>query len=162
MAFVALRNLQRYRVTQLWYISRNFSDVNRGMNAAVFRSVFEPIKPHHKLAQRRYRLRWDWHLRNFIYALITPAATYGMVLAIRLFMADDIKAFEESKLQAKEAEEAKEDRVITIEERIQVIEATLKQVELERHQSEVVKQAKIALKEHGVKLLSDSIDSADA
>eukprot|EP00171_Calliarthron_tuberculosum_P018783 IDg18783t1 len=105
------------------------------MNASVFRSVFETIGPDHpaaKLQLRRYQRRWDWHLRNLIYALMPPAAVYGSVVLIRWFMADEITAYNEL-LKEQEKDKEKEGRLQlktkTVEERLQIMEKLITAIE---------------------------------
>lgn len=126
------------------------------MNAAVFKSVFQTIGPDHpavKLQHRRYRRRWDWHLRNLIYALMPPAAVYGSVLLIRWFMADEIAAYDAMMAVKEEEAEAEKSglqiKKKTLEERLQAVEDFLRSIEEERQRAErdkVVENAKSILR----------------
>lgn len=64
-----------------------------------FRSVFEPLStpghPAAHLERRRYKLRWDWHLRNFLVSMIPPTA-----LAIFALVYNSVHEEELKQLQA--------------------------------------------------------------
>lgn len=66
------------------------SEGNPGMNVELFKALLR--KPGSKYAQRRYQLRWDWHLRNFLMALIPPAVLYAVLSLVDLkFKKEGIK-----------------------------------------------------------------------
>lgn len=48
---------------------------NPGVNLSQFRALFDPSSPAAARVRSR-RLRWDWHLRNFLIALIPPTTLY--------------------------------------------------------------------------------------
>lgn len=60
-----------------------------------FRSVFEPLSapghPAAHLQKRRYKLRWDWHLRNFLVSMIPPAALTVLALVYSSLHEEELK-----------------------------------------------------------------------
>lgn len=56
---------------------------NPGVNVEQFKALFRPVEG--KLRHPRYKLRWDWHLRNFLTALIPPAAMLLFYKIVALF-----------------------------------------------------------------------------
>lgn len=64
--------------------SSNDLSAYRGMRVSHFRALFqEPSKEHRK----RYRRRWDWHLRHLILALTTPTIIYIYLTGVEYYMA---------------------------------------------------------------------------
>lgn len=126
------------------------------MNAETFRSVFLPAGP--KLQQPRYRLRWDWHLRNLLTAMVPPACLYLGLKAVewrfggedevhrRLFGRREDAAegadstTREAELQqtgeSGQAELAGEPRglLLRIERRLQALEAEFERLKREREE----------------------------
>lgn len=113
------------------------------MGAGTFRAVFEPAGG--KLQHARYRLRWDWHLRNFLTALIPPA-----VLLIVLRLAErkfqqlgvdrfDMSIFDETGTKEEEDEAEGLGRVFgvvrRVERRLEALEGELERLR-DREESE--------------------------
>jgi hypothetical protein len=77
----------------------------------IFRSVIEPVtNPSHPsahLRNRRYRLRWDWHLRNALVAMLPPVACWLFVCWIEWSFEEEIESFRANYLQ--EIEEKQKD-----------------------------------------------------
>lgn len=147
------------RLSQLRYLSTHGGGGggNPGMNAEVFRSVFQPLGPNHpassNLRDGRYLWRWDWHLRNFIYAMIPPACAYGYVCFIEWYMADMVKEFRESvkkkKVEVKKEVESVQVQTISLEERVATMEQHLLALQAEHQRASnqaVVVQAKSLIK----------------
>ena len=86
--FIAFRKLtdSTKRNSSSSLVKRIESDpVSAPMTIDTFKSLLQPANA--KLQQKRYQLRWDWHLRNFIYALITPILFYtALVIAEHLIL----------------------------------------------------------------------------
>ncbi len=129
------------------------------MNAEVFRSVFKPVGPNHPLAgtirDGRYLWRWDWHLRNFLYAMIPPACAYGYVCAIEWYTADLQEDFRKSVLEKKKRATEPLDSVraqtTTLEERVAAMERHLLALRDERERAlgrAIVLEAKSAIKSY--------------
>ncbi len=112
---------------------------HQGMSAAIFKSVFQTIGPQHPsamLQHPKFRRRWDWHLRNFIYALLPPAAAYVYVKAIEWGLSGQVEEYREKVEGRKEAvirkEQIIEERTLTLEERLDHVEQILKELEQEK------------------------------
>lgn len=56
---------------------------NPGVNIEQFKALFRPVEG--KLRHPRYKLRWDWHLRNFLTALIPPGAMLIFYKIVSMF-----------------------------------------------------------------------------
>jgi hypothetical protein len=73
----------------------------------MFRSVIEPLSDDHPaghLRRARYRLRWDWHLRNFIYALMPATFLFLFLKGVEWSFVDEAEAFRLSQIAALEKE----------------------------------------------------------
>lgn len=134
---------------------RKLNGGNEGMNAAVFKSVFQPVGPGHPAALRKrpmYLHRWDWHLRNFLISLMPPAAIYLFVCWVEWFMSDEVKAYRDQVLEKKaeviRKEERIEARALTLAERLEAVEISLRRLEGEKAElkkSQIVDAAKAVL-----------------
>lgn len=110
------------------------------MNAAVFRSVFEQTPPH---LRKRYKLRWDWHLRNLLYALIPPATLYLILRFVEWRF--DVEGKKLIRVAGDEDEKAEEEGGgKSVEERVEELERALKEIRGEG--KGVVERAKIVAK----------------
>ncbi|KAI0563423.1 hypothetical protein FGB62_40g142 [Gracilaria domingensis] len=65
---------------------------NPGMTTGQFRALFR--SPQGKMRHPRYKLRWDWHLRNFLTALIPPAAMLVFFKLVALLDKPHIQLYE--------------------------------------------------------------------
>jgi hypothetical protein len=75
----------------------------------VFRSVVEPLSDDHPaghLRKPRYRLRWDWHLRNLIYALLPGSGIFAFVKWIEWSFAEEAEEFRKALAITKETNRA--------------------------------------------------------
>lgn len=104
------------------------------MNASVFRAVFESSPPP---LRRRYKLRWDWHLRNLLYACIPPS-----VLFVLLKLAEWKFEREGKKLITLEGSKEAEEK--SIAERMDELERALE--EIRGKDKTAVEMAKIVAK----------------
>ena len=83
----------------------------RGITIEHFKDVFREPGP--KFRRRQYKLRWDWHLRQFLLALLPPTALWLFLKAVeysfqeeyaelRKIMEENTAYDEESTKEAKE------------------------------------------------------------
>lgn len=117
---------------------------NPGMNVETFRAVLERPTPR---MRKRYAKRWDWHLRQLIYALITPGVLWLVLrMADSWFNAEDREMIEQmlSGPKNKRKEETQDnDGEIGLEERVRRLEKQL--IELHEVGGTVMKARYLAM-----------------
>lgn len=128
---------------------------NEGMNAAVFKSVFQTVGPKHPAALQKppmYLRRWDWHARNLLVSLMPPAALYLFICWVEWFLSDEVKAYRDEVLEKKaevlRKEERIETRALTMAERLDAVEKALRKLEKEKDElrkGEIVEKARAVL-----------------
>lgn len=80
---------------------------NPPQSLKTFRSVFEPLSKEHPAAhlrKKRYRYRWDFHLRNMIYALIPGFVTWALLTTLEYSHEEELRVLTSFIDQAKERE----------------------------------------------------------
>jgi hypothetical protein len=75
----------------------------------MFRSIIEPLSDDHPaghLRRARYRLRWDWHLRNFIYALMPAGFLFLFLKGVEWSLGDEAESIRLGRISALEKQQS--------------------------------------------------------
>ncbi|OSX80997.1 hypothetical protein BU14_0027s0022 [Porphyra umbilicalis] len=77
-----------------------------------FRALITPVDggdvPHPSAARVRRAFRWDWHVRQGLYALITPAVTWAVLASVHAWM---VRVDERERLKVEATQAATDDAV---------------------------------------------------
>lgn len=87
----------------------------KGINVEHFKDVFRAPGP--KFQQRRYRYRWDWHLRMFLMSLIPPASLWTFLQIVKWALHDDYKAFQSQMENVEDGKDQKKKKESVVDKR---------------------------------------------
>lgn len=80
--------VRRYNSSRSEKLDKLKSFANPGLGRQDFLALFRSPSDH-RIKHKVYPLRWDWHLRMFLYALIPPTLLYIFTVFVDYFMLND-------------------------------------------------------------------------